>query len=425
MSRSATPPRILIIGLSAAGAAGLPAQLLARIEAADLLAGGRRQLGYFPTFTGEQCPIEADIDAVAARLKQAQADGQQAVVLASGDPLCFGIGASLRRYFAAEALEIIPAATAFQLAFAALAEPWSDALLLSAHARPLNEVVTKAQTAPKAAILTDNRHTPPVIAQALLAAGFAPDSPCAVCENLGGDAQRIVRAILSDVGRESYAPLNVFIVWRHPTPDREETLPSSYAHPAPPVLPASIPPGLPDEAFATAAGQITKREIRLLSLAELQLKPGGVMWDIGAGSGAVGIEAARAVPTATVYAVEKRADFFHYAQENLTRFPAPNLHLWHGVAPEVLAGWPDPDAVFIGGSGGRLAELIAAVQLRLRPGGRLVINLATLENLAKIRSLLPTARVTQVQISRGVPILDMVRLEALNPVFVVVWSRER
>ena len=416
MSRLATPSRILIIGLSAAGAASLPAHLLTRIETADLLAGGRRHLSYFPSFTGEQCPIEADIDAVVARLKQAQASGQQAVVLASGDPLCFGIGASLRRYFPAEALEIIPAATAFQLAFAALAEPWSDALLLSAHARPLNEVVAKAQTAPKAAILTDNRHTPPVIAQALLAAGFAPDSPCAVCENLGSDAQRVVRTTLGDIDQESYAPLNVFIVWQHQVPTGGEI--------PPPALPAPIPPGLSDEAFATSAGQITKREIRLLSLAELRLKPGAVMWDIGAGSGAVGIEAARAVPTATVYAVEKRADFFHYAQENLTRFPAPNLHLWHGVAPEAVADWPDPDAVFIGGSGGRMTELIAIVQQRLRPGGRLVINLATLENLAKIRNLLPTARLTQVQISRGVPILDMVRLEALNPVFVVVWSRD-
>jgi precorrin-6Y C5,15-methyltransferase (decarboxylating) len=394
--------RLLLLGLSAGGAGSLPAALLERITAADLLAGGQRHLGYFPDFQGERLVIGANIEAVVERLQQALVRRQQAVVLASGDPLCYGIGASLRRYFSPGNLEIIPAPSAFQLAFAALAEPWHDAALLSAHARPLPEVVAGVLTASKAAVLTDNHHTPAAIPGALLEAGLLPGSPCAICENLGGPEQRVVRTCLAEVGRQTYAPLNVFVVWPQLTPRS---------------------PGLPDEAFSTSARQITKREIRLLSLAELALAPGQVMWDIGAGSGSVGLEAARQQPGAAVYAVEKRAGMNEHIRENLRRFPAPNFHLTEGLAPAGLATWPRPDAVFIGGSGGQLSEIISFVQEQLKPGGRLVINLATLESLQTVRELLPMAQVNQVQINRGVPIMGMLRFEALNPVFIITWRK--
>jgi precorrin-6Y C5,15-methyltransferase (decarboxylating) len=147
------------------------------------------------------------------------------------------------------------------------------------------------------------------------------------------------------------------------------------------------------------------------------------MWDIGAGSGSVGIEAARTQPTATVYAIEKRPEMCEHVRENLRRFPAPNLYLTAGVAPDDTVGWPDPNAVFIGGSGGRLEAIVEMARQRLQPGGRLVINLATLENLHTARTLLPEASVAQVQINRGVPILNLLRFEALNPVFIVTWKK--
>jgi len=159
-------------------------------------------------------------------------------------------------------------------------------------------------------------------------------------------------------------------------------------------------------------------------LAELQLEPNGVLWDIGAGSGSVGIEAALGQPSAQVYAVEKRAEFVEHMHENLRRFPAARVNVTEGSAPDVCAEWPDPSAIFVGGSGGRLAEIISVAQSRLQIGGRLVINLATLENLQTARDLLPDARVSQVQISRGVPIAKMTRFDALNPVFMVVWEAD-
>lgn len=409
--------------MSAGGAQSLPVALLERITTADVLVGGRRQLGYFPDFAGEAIAITSSLEPALQRLRQALERGERAVVLASGDPLWYGIGTSLRRVFPPEVLEIVPAPTAFQMAFAVLAEPWHDAALLSAHGRPLDDVITGVLHAPKAAILTDSQHTPAVIAQSLLGAGLPADTACAVCENLGGPEQRVIRTILGHAAGESFAALNVFVVWSNPDTETRrhadmQTGENASRHP----LTASPPhPGLPDEVFATSAGQITKREVRLLSLAELALGPGEVLWDIGAGSGAVGIEAARSQPSAQVFAVERRAAMCAHIRENLRRFPAPNLRLVEGHAPEACAGWPDPDAVFVGGSGGKLADIIDLARQRLRPGGRLVINLATLENLHTLRAHLPTARVVQVQINRGVPIQDMLRFEALNPIFIVTW----
>jgi precorrin-6Y C5,15-methyltransferase (decarboxylating) len=434
-----SPLRLLVVGLTANGADSLPSVLRVRIAAADLLVGGQRHLSYFPDFAGEKLVIAAEVEPVVQRLQQALAAGERGVVLASGDPLWYGIGATLRRYFPAEVLEIIPAPTAFQLAFAALAEPWSDAALLSAHARPLAAVVVGVLAAPKAAILTDMQHTPAVVAQALLAAGLPPAARCAICENLGSPEQRVVQTELGRVGEETYAPLNVLVVWRNVgeqgTASAERQVGGVGEHIlSPSNLPTfepkasygrpSILPGLPDDAFSTSAGQITKREVRLLALAELALGPGEVLWDIGAGSGAVSIEAARSQPSAAIYAVEKRAEMGWHFQENLRRFPAANVCWIEGVAPTATHDWPDPHAVFIGGSDKKLAEIIETVQERLHPHGRLVINLATLENLHLAHALLPQARVTQLQVSRGVPILDMLRFEALNPIFMVTWRKE-
>ncbi len=403
---------IWIIGLDAGGREMLAPSLLRQIMQADVLFGGKRHLSYFADSPAHKVPIQTKIDEVVMALKQAQQNEDQAVILASGDPLCYGIGAALRRYFPAEQLHIVPAPTAFQLAFAALGEPWSEAALLSAHARPVEQILSQILAASKAAILTDDHHTPPYIAEALIQAGADPESQCAVCENLGGTEQSVIRSTLLAVQNQTFAKLNVFVVWVKAANaiKQHQTLPQ--------------PPGLPDEAFSTSAGQITKREVRLLSLAELALQPDEVLWDIGAGSGAVGIEAGRSQPRAQVYAIEKRLTLCQHIRENLSRFPTPNFHLTEGVAPNMVTDWPDPQAVFIGGSGGHLADLIQVAQRRLHSAGRLVINLATLENLHFVQTLLPEARITQVQINRGKPILASLRFEALNPVFIVTWRKK-
>lgn len=447
--------RILIIGVTGAGRAGLPPARLARVLAADVLVAGDRQHGYFPDFAGERLHVRGGLTLVEARLRRALDAGERAVVVASGDPLCYGIATSLRRSFSPEELEVVPAPTSYQLAFAALAEPWHDAALLSAHGRPIADVVRGAMGAARAAILTDDTNTPAAIARALVAAGLAGASACAVCENLGEPGERVVRATLAEVSEQQFAPVNVFVVWPQPTPvasdgngtkvihhegheEREESKHGSHqpsrprltsgrseieAEPRPPTL-SPCHPGIPDEQISTTGKLLTRREVRLLSLAELALQPGEVLWDLGAGSGAVSIEAARWQPGATVYAVERRDVMCEHIAENLRRFPAPNVRVVRGEAPAACADLPDPDAVFIGGSGGHMAGVIELVRARLRPGGRLALTLVTLENLQTARECLPGARLVQVQVSVGAPILGMLRLEAQNPIFLLTWRSE-
>jgi precorrin-6Y C5,15-methyltransferase (decarboxylating) len=408
---------ISVIGLH--DPALLPPALLARIGACDLLVGGARHLAQFSEAGSERVPIDAGIECMLTRVERAHADGAQVVVLASGDPLWYGIGATLRRVFPSEALEIIPAPSAAQLAFAALGEPWHDALLLSAHGRPLQPVVEEVlANRRKAAILTDNHNTPAAIAASLLRMG-APDWPAAVCERLGSPAARVVRAPLSAVAVERFDPLNVLVVLR----------PVEECRPSPPPAHETTerPFGLLDEELEHD-GLITHLEVRAVALAALRLRPDDVVWDIGAGSGAVTLDAARIAWRGQVYAVERVADRFARMRRNVQRWGDRRIEFCEGEAPEACAAWPDPDAIFVGGSGGRMPELIAACVLRLRTGGRVVINLVTLELLGTTLELLRAAglrpAVRQVAVSRSRPLADQTYLAALNPVYIVSAARD-
>ncbi|MCW1969619.1 MAG: precorrin-6y C5,15-methyltransferase (decarboxylating) subunit CbiE [Anaerolineae bacterium] len=391
-----------------------PAQLK-QIAKANILAGGQRHLASVAkiagasTFTNEQFIISNNIEALVARLRLALQRQECAVVLASGDPLCFGIGTTLLRYFSPADLEIQPAPSSLQLAFSAIGQSWHDARFLSAHGRKIEDVMTqvRACTAAKIGFLTDASNTPNMLAQAMQSIGWPEQTRCAVCEQLGLPSARVWHGTLYAAAApdQQFDPLNVLVVLRN----------------AP--LPMPISPGLPDHAFETSAGQLTKREVRLLALAELALQAGEVFWDIGAGSGSVSIEAGRAVPSAWVYAIEKRAEFVTHMQHNLARHAAPNVQIFHGLAPADCQQWPVPDAIFIGGSAGQLPDLITLAQTQLRPSGRLVLNIATLDHLQTVRQRLPDAIIYQVQINRTMPILNSHYLTSLNPIFIAKWVK--
>ena len=403
---------ILIIGLPDVGPEMLPPFLLERINQAALLVGGKRHLGRFPDAPGERLAITANIAAVVSRLRAALEEPGDAVVLASGDPLWFGIGATLRRYFEPEELDIRPAPSSAQLAFAALGEPWAGAALLSAHARPIDEVVRSCATIKRAAILTAPTHTPALIAEALLAAGDDPKRPVAIAENLGGPNQRVWRGTLASVAEQEVGRLNVFVLL--PCTSGSRTAPTA-------------PPFLPEDAFVHRASLITKQEIRTLSLAALQ-PTGAIMWDIGAGSGSVGIEAA--LMGARVWAVEKNEQDCAIIRQNVARFDVgERYHLVHGRAPEVCADWPTPDAIFIGGSGGVLERILSEAWQRLAPNGRLVINLVIIENLVQtmttLRKLGVKPDIRQITISRSKPIINLTRFETLNPVWIVSATKKK
>ncbi|MEM7113960.1 MAG: precorrin-6y C5,15-methyltransferase (decarboxylating) subunit CbiE [Chloroflexota bacterium] len=398
-------PKIHIVGLWGGWRQGLSPAAETAVLMADLLVGGKRQLSFFPEFEGEQLAIGTNIGEVVNRLQAAREAGQKAVVLASGDPLCFGIGGTLRRFFAAEALKIHPMVSAFQLAFAAVGEPWQDAQLVSGHGRAGRPVLQTVLTHRKTAVLTDRQNSPDTLAADLLKLPIAPDSRCVVCEQLGSEDEQVFDLTLAEVAKRPFHPLNVMLVWNDA-----------------PIQPRPV--GLPDDAFATERKQVTKREVRQVVLSELSLRPYETMWDIGAGSGSVAIEAARAQPTAQVLAFEKDGTMAAHCRQNIATHGAFNVTLYEGAIPALAeADLPDPDVVFVGGSGGFLAEILALAKVRLRLNGRLVATFATLENLAIAQAHLPAADSYQIQINRIKPIAKNNRLSALNPVFVVRWMK--
>jgi precorrin-6Y C5,15-methyltransferase (decarboxylating) len=397
--------KVYVVGIGDDGPAGLSPAARQVVDAAEVLVGGRRHLAWFAASPAEKIVIGADVDAALDRVAAERAR-RQVVVLASGDPLLYGIGGRVVERCGADAVAIIPHVSAVQLAFARLGRPWQDAQVVSAHGRALDAVRRAAWRGGLLAVLTDEVNTPARIAAALLADGV-PDSPAWVCEHLGGPAERVVATRLSTLPGQRFAALNVLVLDVSPPP------PGWF--------------GEPEEAYAAARGQITKAEVRAISLALLRPPTEGVIWDIGAGCGSVAIEVARLAPATRVYAVERDAEQLALLRANVRRHGRRNVQVVGGAAPGALVDLPPPGAVFVGGSGGRLAAILDLVAERLAPGGRVVVNAATLETVAAARECLARpgweVRVTQVQVARGHALGPGLHLAALNPVFIVAGAK--
>ena len=282
---------------------------------------------------------------------------------------------------------------------------------MSAHGRDIESVVERGLASHKLAVLLDDQHTAARVAEALLGAGVEPDAQAWVLERLGGPAEAVRRASLHEVVGWTSDPLSLLIVLRDPERVRG---------PRPRL-------GLPDHAYAQARGQITKAEVRVLSIARLGLRSGDTVWDIGAGSGSVSLEASGLCQPGLVYAVERAAEQQACLARNVASFGVRNVRPVDGQAPAALGELPDPDAVFVGGSGGHLAAILDAAVQRLRSDGRLVVNLATLDGLHIATECLDRAGQTydlvQLSVARGAPIGRGTRLAALNPVFVLSMTR--
>ena len=407
---------IHVVGVGREGVESLTPSALAVVEQAEVLAGGQRLLDAFPHVVAERVKIGARVDETLAALAARRAE-QRVVVLATGDPNYFGITRALLRHVPADALEIVPNVSALQWAFAKAREPWDDAAFLTVHGRPADGLVEMVRDRPKVCLFTDETNTPRSIARALLEAGLRHRA--VLCEDLGGPAERIRRLTLEELASVDAHPLNTLILV-----DSQSSGPAA-GHDA-------WSPGLPEDAFdqrKPKVGLITKREVRVLSLARLAVRPDSVVWDIGAGSGSVSIEAARLAPRGRVFAVEKNAEDAEIVRTNVEKFRVPHVTVIHARAPESLDRLPDPDAVFVGGSGGALAEILGIAAKRLRPGGRIVVNAITLETLHETvethRQLGLEHEAILVSIARSKPLLEMMSFEALNPVYVVTaWRAE-
>jgi precorrin-6Y C5,15-methyltransferase (decarboxylating) len=385
--------RVAVVGVGDDGPASLSPRACAAVEGAEILFGGRRHLALFPEHPAERVAIGADLDRLVDRLRDV-VGRRRAVVLATGDP---------------ERVEIIPNVGAVSLAFARLGVGWHDATVVSAHGRHLPNAVRQARGARKLAVLTDDRNTPAVVAQALLDAG-AVDGPAWVFEHLGGPNERQLGGTLGELADRAFAALNVLVIPELRWPPADQSF------------------GRPEEEFCHREGLITKAEVRAVSLSKLRLAPDDTLWDVGAGCGSVSVEAAGLLPRGYVLAVERSPQQLELLRRNVARSGRLEaIRIVAGEAPVVLEGLPAPNAVFVGGSGGSLEPILDACFAVLRSRGRLVVNLSTLEHLQTCtawgRARNAPGEIVQVSISRGVPILDLTRLEALNPVFVVTFER--
>jgi precorrin-6Y C5,15-methyltransferase (decarboxylating) len=357
--RATVEPWLNVVGIGDAGLASLSAPARAIVEAGEVLVGGERHLAMLPEHPGQRlrwrCPLEATLDELEALR------GRRVVVLASGDPMCFGVGELLVRRFELSELRLLPAPSAFSLVCARLGWPLARVACLSAHSRPLASVRRHVAPGARLVVLSRDGATPNALARMLAEQGFGP-SRLWVFEHLDGPAERLAQGTAAAWPEHAFAKLNTVAIECAAKPDaaiRART------------------PGLPDDAFESD-GMLTKREVRAATLARLMPLPGQCLWDVGAGSGAIAIEWLRAADGGRAVAVEQDAARCATIGRNAERLGTPELTMVQARAPDCLAGLPAPDAVFVGGGIGEPMMLETCWQ-RLRPGGRLVANVVTVE----------------------------------------------
>ncbi len=400
--------KIYLVGAGIVGWEGVGAKALEVIRKAEVMIGHQRHLDIFPEFKGEKQALD-DLSLMLDYLKKTE---KRVVVLGSGDPNFFGVARFLLRNLPKERVEIFPNVTSVQYAFARIKEPWDDAIFVSVHGRGVKGAIDRIVAAEKAAVLTDNVNTPAAIAKELIARG-AEGYEAYLCEDLGLPTEKFTRTDVRGLATITASPLNILILikaW-------EPTL-ANY-----PVM------GIVDEEFATAKKLITKQEVRAVTLAKLQLQNDLVLWDIGAGSGSVSIEAGNLMPNGKVFALEKNPQYLSFLRDNLRKFTARNIMLIEAFAPEGLDDLPDPDRVFIGGSGGMLEEIIEAVDKRLKSDGMIVLNAVTLDTLTKAVEFLEDhgymVEVTCVNVAKTRGLTEYKMFESLNPVYIIAaWKGE-
>lgn len=419
-----------IIGILDDGWDGLSGHVRARLAAASCVIGAARTLELVAPHLAAQAK-QHDMDGALLRVPEwitaALSEGQTVAVLATGDPLCHGIAKLLLEKVGAENIEILPAPSTIQLAFARLGRPWQQAQIVSVHGKDADEwfsgatpqhglyaLVRAVAEHDLLAAFTSPENGPERIARALLAVGYGDELRLSVASRLLLPDEEVNADLsLSDAAARKFASPNIVVIERIASQPRRALF------------------GFADAEYVQRRpekGLITKLEARAVSLAKLGLVDDSIVWDIGACSGSVGLEAARIARRGHVWAIEKNAADAANARANAKRLRATNYTLLEGKAPEYIDTWPDPDAVFVGGSGGELATLIQLVLSRLKSGGRLVMNFVTFENLATATNALAAAgaawEVVQLQAARSQPILDMHRLAAQNPVWIVTATRK-
>jgi precorrin-6Y C5,15-methyltransferase (decarboxylating) len=385
----------------------LTAEHLKVIEAADILIGGKRLLDYFEQCSAQKKTIDKNVKGVIDFVKNHMAS-RSIVVLASGDPLFFGIGARLVKALGADNVVIYPNISSVAAAFARIKEPWSNVRVISLHGRNNESILFKALEKENiVAVFTDPKNNPARLAQRLIEEDFINFKMC-VLESLGTAAERFDWYSLDRAAGMLFSEPNLAILKRGSEDLKEKK---------------ALHLGLPDNYYHHQQGLITKSEIRAITLSKLRLLKDHVLWDLGAGSGSISIEASQLVPSGRVFALEKNPQRIEQIEINKRRFGVKNLEILPAVLPEGLERLPRPDRIFIGGGGRELENIINSAVTFLKPDGLVVVNTVLMRNLQTATEALRTldfkTSMVQVQISRSQPMPWGDRLEAQNPVWIV------
>lgn len=422
--------RCVVVGVLDNGVDGMAENTLKVLLAADVVIAAERTLKLFKNNLSPTAlvhDLKGSLSKVPQWIEQAQQDNLRVVVLATGDPLCHGIAKYLAKKLGSDKLEIMPNVSMIQIACARRGIAWQAMKICSVHTRDAGEWLPGADPShglyqllqtlrhdDQLAVFTSPDNTPDRIARMLVSEGMGELFTITVAAKLLCDDEVIdVFNSAAQMVSRSFVDPNVMLF--------ERKQPQA----------AKVLFGLEDQSYKQRKpekGLITKREVRAVSLARMQLHIDSVVWDIGAGSGSVGLEAAQLARRGHVYAIEKNQVDAEIALENKKQLGISNYSLINSKAPDGLDGFPDPDAIFIGGSGGELTTLISYCLQRLNDGGCLVMNFVTLENIAIATQILKDINaewdVVQLNASRSKPILHMHRMAAENPVWIVCARAE-
>lgn len=396
-----TPPWLHIIGIGEDGLPGLGRAARAALDSAEVLVGGERHLDMLPPDGRERLAWPSPLSALIQTILSLKP--RRVCVLATGDPMWFGIGVTLAKRVPPAEMSVIPAPSAFSLAAARLGWGLADCQTLTLHGRPLALLQSYIQPGARLLVLAHDGDTPSKAAEILTNRGYGA-SRLTVLERMGGERERRIANTAVMWGSQAVDPFHTLAVECVPEPGAA-------------LLPTA--PGLPDEAYRHD-GQLTKREVRAATLAALGPVPGALLWDVGAGSGSIGIEWMRAAPGARALAIERDPARAATIAENAAALGTPGLQVLSGKAPEILADVEPPNAVFIGG--GLRSQLVLPCWDALKPGGRMVANAVTVEGEAMLFQAQQAmgGTLTRIAISRAEPVGPYQGWRPLMPV--TQWS---
>ena len=380
-------PWLTVVGIGEEGFKGLGKTARHALLSASRIIGGQRQLDLLPAcIRGERQLWPSPFSPAPVLASR----GEPVCVLASGDPMFFGVGASLARQIPADEMLILPAPSSCSLAAARMGWALQDTLTLSVVARPVAALNAHWSSGVRLLVLSNDGQSPAAIAGQLRQRGFGP-SRLSVLEHLGGAAERRIDGVADDWNDPVIADLNLIAIDCIAAPDTARL--SRLA-------------GLPDSAFKHD-GQLTKRDVRAITLARLAPTPGELLWDVGAGSGSIGIEWMRAHPSCRALAIEADEGRQRLIEHNRDALGVPGLQLIRGSAPQALQGLERPDAIFIGGGVTR-EGVLEACWTALKPGGRLIANAVTLQSEMTLTGWreLHGGELTRIHIAQAQPLGD-------------------